>query len=269
MKKIISLFLTVLLLCAGCVYAEPEEPDATPAPPPTPQELIAQAISLYGSCGPEKSGEAAALLDEAAKTDPDRAARWRKILAAWNRFETSDIGECLPEGLPDTDALCLVVFGYQLDPGGNMRPELYERLRVAVECFKRYQNAYILCTGGHTAPDAEEASEADRMAGWLIRSGVPPTQVIVEDESLTTTQNAEFVYNLLTNEYPSVTTLAVISSDYHVVSCAILLDALSILRAPAPGEEAFRVLACAACPKQPGVRSSFAVSGLKSFLRED
>ena len=45
-----------------------------------------------------------------------------------------------------------------------MKDELLGRLNVALSCAERYPKAYVLCTGGGTArnsPDATEATTAD------------------------------------------------------------------------------------------------------------
>lgn len=268
MKRIFAFFLALLLCFSGaaCAVAEPGEAAPQPTPEPTAQALIEGAINAFGMNG--AAGEAEECLLALEARDPDMASRWRGIFSCWQRLENVKPGKSLPDGLPDTDALCLVVLGYQLEADGSMREELYQRLRVALGCAKQYPHAYILCTGGHTASAAEDASEAGRMADWLIRNGVAPERVIAEEDSLTTTQNAEFTYAILRDLYPSVTSVAVISSDYHVNAGAVLLEAVSVLNAPAAAEAPFRVLACAACPVREGSARSFAVSGLKSLLRK-
>lgn len=264
MKRVTLFLLAFLLLCAGTACADPEP---VGEPMASPHELIASAVELYGSFGDAKDAEVDGLLDALESLYPDTGARWREIFACWRRLDAGSYGPYLPEGLPDDGSLCIVVLGYQLEPDGGMRPELRDRTEVALACAKQYPHAYILCTGGHTACDAPRASEADVMADWLIARGVPSAQVIREADSLTTTQNAEFTYALLTEAYPSVTAVAVVSSDYHVVSGAVLLEAVSILNAPAPGEAAFHVVACAACTARTGNGRTFAVSGLKALSR--
>ncbi len=112
--------------------------------------------------------------------------------------------DVLPDGLPDADELCIVVLGFQLNPDGSMKDELVHRLTVALESTKKYPNSYIVCTGGGTAAENESATEADEMAKWLINQGVDTGRIIVEDNSITTAQNAIFTYDILTSKYPSV-----------------------------------------------------------------
>lgn len=68
------------------------------------------------------------------------------------------------------------------------------------------------------------------MAEWLEARGVDPARLIVEDRSLTTTQNAIFTIGILTEQYPQVRQIAVISSDYHIPADALLFGAEAILR---------------------------------------
>lgn len=72
--------------------------------------------------------------------------------------------DVLPDGLPDTDELCIVVLGFQLNPDGSMRDELINRLNVALRSAEKYPNAYIVCTGGGTASGNASATEAGEMA---------------------------------------------------------------------------------------------------------
>ena len=102
----------------------------------------------------------------------------------------------LPDGLPETDELCLVVLGFQLNPDGSMRNELTERLKVAKASAEKYPNALIVCTGGGTASRNPDATEAGEMAKWLTANGVDAQRVIVEDQSLTTAQNAFYSHPL-------------------------------------------------------------------------
>lgn len=265
MKKTVAFILTVLFLFPGLALSE------APAVPSEPVvsafELIERAVYLYGTYGAEENADVDEILDGLDSLYPETGARWRMIFDCWRRFDGMTFSARLPEGLPDDGSLCIVVLGYQLNPDGSMREELYKRLRVALYCAEQYPNAYILCTGGHTASENPGASEAGRMAKWLVKNGVAPERVIVEDSSLTTTQNADFTYAILTEDYPSVTVLAVISSDYHVASGAVLLEAASVLNAPSADLAPFRVAACAACAVRPGSSRSYAMSGLRSFAR--
>ena len=138
--------------------------------------------------------------------------------------------EELPDGLPEDDTLCLVVLGFQLNPDGSMRDELIERLNVALAAAEKYSNALIVCTGGGTAAEDQTATEAGKMAEWLEEHGVDPSRLIVEDQSLTTAQNAIYTFDILTEKYPQVSQISIISSDYHIATGLLLFGAEAILR---------------------------------------
>ena len=121
--------------------------------------------------------------------------------------------------------------GFQLNPDGSMRDELIQRLTVAKRCAEKYPNALIVCTGGGTAAEDKTATEAGRMAEWLLADGIAPHRVIVEDKSLTTAQNAIYTFDILAARYPQVRQLAIVSSDYHIATGALLFGAEAILRA--------------------------------------
>jgi uncharacterized SAM-binding protein YcdF (DUF218 family) len=153
------------------------------------------------------------------------------------------------------------VLGFQLEPDGSMKEELVQRLTAALESAKKYPNAYVVCTGGGTASENESATEAGKMAEWLISNGVEKKRVIVEDNSVTTAQNAIFTYDILTSLYPSVKKLAIVSSDYHIATGELLFKAEAILRASTPGAEKLEVISNAAWKAPSGTLSAMFQAG--------
>ncbi len=281
MRKKIAAFLALLLtalLLAGCGKAEAPAyaPAPTPEPPvptesPSPAALIKDMVVYYGQYGDEAEGRVAALLEQLRETDPDAADRWERILALWSSVN-ADLElypDILPEGLPDTDELALVVLGFQLEPDGGMRPELIERLKVALASAERYPHALIVCTGGGTASENPSATEAGRMAEYLIANGIAPERIIVEDRSQTTAQNAAFSCAILASQYPQVHKLAILSSDYHIATGVLLFGAQSILTADEPGQERFTVVSNAAYPAPSGTLSTMFQAGALIELSGD
>ena len=248
--------LSLLVLCTGCGKQEEKEKRL-------PGTIIEEMVVDYGSYGDEANAHIEALLEELGAVDADTAARWARIMPLW-RAVNADLKlnyDVLPDGLPDTDELCLVVLGFQLAPDGSMRDELIERLKVAQRSAEKYPNALIVCTGGGTAAENESAAEAREMSKWLIENGVAPARVIVEDRSLTTAQNAIFTYDILTSLYPSVKKIAIVSSDYHVATGELLFKAEAILRANAPGNEKLEVISNAAWKAPSGTLSPMFQAG--------
>ncbi|MER2054232.1 MAG: ElyC/SanA/YdcF family protein, partial [Clostridia bacterium] len=233
--------------------------------------VIEEMVVYYSTYGAGAEQKTSDLLDDLHKADPAAGAKWEKIMNLWKTVNTDpEIHEgILPDGLPETDELCLVVLGFQLNPDGSMKDELIERLKVAKASAEKYPNALIVCTGGGTAADNPDATEAGRMAEWLIANGIPADRVIVEDQSLTTAQNAIFTWNILTKQYPQVKQLAIISSDYHIATGTLLFGAEAVLQAEEAGKEIMTVVSNAAWHAPSGTLSPMFQAGALIELSGD
>ena len=231
---------------------------------PTKVQKIVEEIAVdYGTYGADAKDRIDTLLNELTSLDKGAGERWEKIVGIWT---SPDLGAelnygVLPDGLSDTDELCIVVLGFQLNPDGSMKDELIERLKVALKSAEKYPNSYVVCTGGGTAAGNASASEAGEMAKWLEKHGVEKKRVIVEDNSITTAQNAIFTYDILTSLYPSVKELAIVSSDYHIATGELLFKAEAIIRANAPGNEKLKVVSNAAWKAPTGSLSAMFQAG--------
>ena len=212
-------FLVLMCICvAAMLPCKAEEGYASARP------LIERVVASYGISG-ERDKPA---LFELVALDPALGLKWMRILDLWETPVT--VNSELPDDLPKDDSLCLVALGYRLNTDGSMRNELIERLKVVLAASQKYPNAFIICTGGATAINNPSATEAGRMAEWLRWQGVEARRLIVEDQSLTTAQNAAFSFEILTDNYPQIRQLAIISSDYHIATGALLFGAAAILR---------------------------------------
>ena len=212
--------LLTLALCLALVWANFAFCEEAPSPA---QALIERAVVTYAAYG-EVDAESV----EALKAlDPELGSKWAAIMDIWQT--PVEVNEALPDDLPQDDSLCLVVLGFQLNPDGTMRDELIQRLTVALKSAEKYPNAFVICTGGGTAPDAPGATEAGRMAQWLVENGLDASRVLTEDRSLTTAQNAIYSFRILAEQAPQVTQLAIISSDYHIFTGTLLFTAQAIL----------------------------------------
>ena len=217
--KKLALILVFGLVSTVMLPAAAEEETQTPA-----QSQIERAVVSNAANGTRDDEALSAL----ASLDPSLGEKWTRIMDLWEAPVT--VNTELPDGLPEDDSLCLVGLGFQLNPDGTMRDELVERLKVMLSASENYPNAIIVCTGGGTAADDPTATEAGRMAEWLEAQGVDPSRLIVEDHSLTTAQNAIYTFDILTERYPQVRQIAIISSDYHIATGTLLFGAEAILR---------------------------------------
>lgn len=193
--------------------------------PRSEAEIVRELVGSY-RVSPTLSGDNnQRLLEELAEISPEKGRQWEEILDFWAASsEEMTVNEnVLPDGLADSNALCIIVLGYQLNADGTMRDELVGRLRAALKSAEKYPNAYILCTGGGTA-SASSATEAEAMADWLAENGISPERILIEADSLTTSQNAIFCGQLLAEQHPEVTQAALISSDYHLPWASVLFQ---------------------------------------------
>ena len=262
LKRVCAAGLAVITLTlAGCGGGAAREA----------QEIIEELVVDYGNYTDEALARVDELIKELDAVSPDLGARWEKITGVWQEVNADlpvNYG-VLPDGLPDTDELCIVALGFQLEPDGTMRDELIGRLGVVLESAKKYPNAYVVCTGGGTASENRDATEAGEMAKWLIANGVAEERVIVEDNSLTTAQNAIFSYDILTTQYTSVKKIAIVSSDYHIATGALLFEAEATLRASVPGAEKLEVASNAAWKAPSGSLSTTFQAGALIELSGD
>ena len=256
-------FLLVLIVAFSITGCKSGKSGKASKDPIFIEKTVEEIAVDYGTYGTEAKDRISQLLKELSAADQSTGTRWEKIMNLWMSPELGQPlhYDVLPDGLPDTDELGIIVLGFQLNPDGTMKDELIERLTIALASAEKYPNAYIVCTGGGTAAENESATESSEMAKWLIANGIDKKRVIIEDNSITTAQNALFTYDILTSLYPSVKKLVIISSDYHIATGELLFKAEAILRANAPGNEKLEVISNAAWKAPSGSLSAMFQAG--------
>ena len=256
-------FLLVLIVAFSITGCKSGKSGKASKDPIFIEKTVEEIAVDYGTYGTEAKDRISQLLKELSAADQSTGTRWEKIMNLWMSPELGQPlhYDVLPDGLPDTDELGIIVLGFQLNPDGTMKDELIARLTIALASAEKYPNAYIVCTGGGTAAENASATESSEMAKWLIANGIDKKRVIIEDNSITTAQNALFTYDILTSLYPSVKKLAIISSDYHIATGELLFKAEAILRANAPGNEKLEVISNAAWKAPSGSLSAMFQAG--------
>lgn len=254
-KKLLALLLAAALVLSMSLSVCAAEPEDTAS-------CIQQLLDYYVHYQSAAETDIARLCDALGSHDPALGETWADIMDyfAWVDAEMEVTPDILPDGLPEDDSLCIVVLGYALDPYGAMKDELVGRLEVALASAVKYPNAYILCTGGGTASRNSSKTEAGQMAVWLEKHGIAEDRIIVEDESRSTIQNAQFSCEILTEEYPQVRHVAIVSSDYHVPRGCLYFHAQLALTAYERGTEPLDVAGCA------GYQISYSGSDALSYL---
>ena len=212
------------------------------------QEYRQQLLRAYSGDPENASARIETLLTQLETESPAQGAMWRQIMSDWDRLNHSGFASsrALEEGLAQDDSLCIVVFGYGLNKDGSMKPELFDRLNVALQAARQYPNAYIAVTGGETA-GVKGISEAAVMAIWLMNNDISEDRIILEKESLSTTENARNTCALLNQRYPKVKQLAVVTSDYHIALAATMLQTACTYSASMQGGREMSVVAGASC----------------------
>lgn len=229
MKKLLCVLLALAFLLSMPPRAHATDPEAG--------DYIQQLICYYQYYQEDARLDLDLLLEQFSTVDALTAWKWQKIMDHWSWVNTQmDIDpEILPDGLPEDDSLCIVVLGYALKRNGDMQSELIGRLETALASAEKYPNAYIAVTGGGTARNNPDATEAGEMAKWLIEKGIDESRIIIEDESLSTVSNAQHTCKLLNESYPRIEHLAIVTSDYHQGRGALLFEAEAILSGYAMG----------------------------------
>lgn len=234
------LWAAVLLLCVLVAGILPVKADT--------QEYRQQMLSAYSSDPDGSSGTIERCLRNLESESPAQGAMWRQIMSDWDRLNHSGFASSrsLRDDLAQDDSLCIVVFGYGLNQNGSMKPELYDRLNVALQAARQYPNAYIAVTGGETS-GVKGISEAAVMAIWLMNNDVSEDRIILEKKSLSTTENAQNTCALLNQKYPRIKQLAVVTSDYHIALAATVLQTACTYSEAMQGGREMTVVAGASC----------------------
>ena len=238
-RRLLAALLLVLLVPVMAVPSAALDVEA-------PEPYASRILSACVRDGDRAEAEVTRLLAEMEKKDPEQAKLWENILNnwAWTCNEMEIGGDVLPDGLPEDDSLCILVFGFCLNPNGSAKPELVDRLNTALRSAEKYPNAYILCTGGATSAD-DTVTEAGVMAAWLASNGVAGERILQENASMSTTENAQNSYALLL-DYPQIQHVALVSSDYHIRRCSLMFSTVS-LYAEACGGRPIDIVGNAVC----------------------
>lgn len=205
-RTFLASFLALLLLCLP-VKATAAEMDV--------EDYAQLMVEYYLAYQEQADAEIKVLRNNI--NDPWLEEMWRNIMDSWayNNYHMPIYEDILPDGLPQDDSLCIVIMGYGLNSDGSMKQELIDRLTVGLDSAVKYPNAYVAVTGGATS-GIRGVTEAGQMARWLSARGISADRLIVETRALSTTENAVNIHKLLMEEYPRVTSLAVVTSDYHI-----------------------------------------------------
>ncbi|MBR2661168.1 MAG: YdcF family protein [Clostridia bacterium] len=134
---------------------------------------------------------------------------------------------CIREGsvlktVPEADNYdAIIVLGAQVTPDGSPSVQLGWRLDAAYEAWQQKPVPIVVC--GAQGGD-EPMPEAEAMEAYLLRKGVPQSNILKDPDSFNTNQNLQNAAALLSS-LPDIKTVLIVTSDYHLPrSLAIAQD---------------------------------------------
>lgn len=113
----------------------------------------------------------------------------------------------------------IVVLGAQLKTTGPSRVLQY-RLDAAYEYLTAHPDTKVIVSGGQGSN--EPASEAQGMYDYLVKRGIEPDRIILEDKSVNTEQNIRFSKEFLQTDTDKV---GIVSNNFHVFRAVKLAKA--------------------------------------------
>ena len=114
----------------------------------------------------------------------------------------------------------VIVLGCGIWPDGSPTLALIYRLDKAVEYYRKNPLIKIIVSGGK-GPD-EPVPEAEAMAEFLIKEGIPESSIIAETRSTSTMENFKFSRSLMQGDLNKPVKIVFITSDFHVLRSRIL-----------------------------------------------
>lgn len=114
------------------------------------------------------------------------------------------------DGTAEFPTDCAVVFGAAVHSVGTPGPGINRRVQTATRLYAEGKVNSLFLTGGKGS--AEQASEAQVMRRVAMREGVPPEDILLEEEAHSTWQNLELVRPLMADCQSAVG----ISDRYHL-----------------------------------------------------
>lgn len=110
----------------------------------------------------------------------------------------------------------IIVLGAQVKADGSVSLQLEARLEKAFEAYCAKSRPVIVCGGQGLN---EPCPEAWVMKEWLMKRGVPETEILTDDRSVNTFQNMVNARELLGEEPREV---LIVTSDYHLPRALVI-----------------------------------------------
>ena len=98
--------------------------------------------------------------------------------------------------------------------GESVTRPLARRLDAAFDYWQRNPDAYIIVTGG--LGNRATITEAEAMARYLQRRGMPRERILLEELSTSTYENLTFANEILQGHFPDGFTAVLVTNDFHI-----------------------------------------------------
>ena len=138
----------------------------------------------------------------------------------------------------DVDADYVIVLGAGVN-GSTPSLSMVNRLTPTIEYMNSHPDCTAILTGG--MGNGENLSEAQAMFDYLTAHGIAPERLIMEDKATSTVENLQFSFELIGEELHS-STIAVISSEYHLCRAKTIARLLGVEVYGIPGRTSYPVL---------------------------
>ncbi len=125
----------------------------------------------------------------------------------------------------------IIVLGSQVNPGGRAAPSLARRANHAVTLYRRGLAPFVLCSGGVGRYPPSEA----RVACDLVAAqGVPPENILLEEGSRSTEENAINSSAIMRRHNWHTAILA--SDGYHLYRSVLMFERMGIVAYASPAQ---------------------------------
>ena len=106
-----------------------------------------------------------------------------------------------------------IVLGNRMNDDATLSNIMIKRLNLTLEYIEKFHPDKVIVSGGIANPIAG-VSEASGMKKWLVEHGIDEDLIILEDQSMTTGQNARFSVPIAKSFNPDIITV-ITSCDHH------------------------------------------------------
>ncbi len=138
----------------------------------------------------------------------------------------------------------------KLVPIQDVWPRIAKTAQLYTQCKQQTPHCQVIVSGGN--PQGHTASEAETYAPYLLQAHVAPADLVLEDTSLTTYENAEHVARILRSQHYD--SLMLVTSAYHMPRA--LLDFERFGLTPQQSSSGGRTVRCGLLPRRPNLAAA-------------